>query len=40
VTWFDGAARRSADPALLREAADAYARYVGRDRAEVTVTPM
>ncbi|MDR1295329.1 MAG: hypothetical protein LBK59_10350, partial [Bifidobacteriaceae bacterium] len=36
VTWFDAAARRSADPALLRAAAHRYANYLGRDRAEVT----
>ncbi|MDR1078285.1 MAG: winged helix DNA-binding domain-containing protein [Propionibacteriaceae bacterium] len=37
VSWFDQAARRSADPALLAEAADRYARYLGRERASVTV---
>jgi hypothetical protein len=36
VSWFDQAARRSADPALLSEAADRYARYLGRERAAVT----
>ncbi|MDR1264046.1 MAG: winged helix DNA-binding domain-containing protein [Propionibacteriaceae bacterium] len=38
VNWFDRAARRLADPALLAEAADRYARYLGRERATLTVT--
>ncbi|MDR1188387.1 MAG: winged helix DNA-binding domain-containing protein [Bifidobacteriaceae bacterium] len=37
VTWFDKVAERSADPALLAGAANRYARYLGREWAEVTV---
>jgi hypothetical protein len=38
VRWFDQAANRAADPAMLYQAALAYARYLGRDQVEVTAT--
>jgi hypothetical protein len=35
VTWFDWAAAKAADPDELQAAADGYARYLGRERAEL-----
>jgi hypothetical protein len=38
VAWFDQAPQNQADPADLQAAADVYARYLGRERAQVTQT--